>query len=164
MATVGMTPQSQISPDNDRVACEIFIAAPRERIFEALTDPNQAIRWWGQKDRYQLSEFIMDVRVGGKWSTSGGSMKMGHIDVHGEFLEIDPPLRLKYTWISSWMPKSTMVLWELEEKDNGTLVKLTHTGFAGDAGHAKAHSDGWNLVLSWLEAYLERGETVGARK
>jgi len=164
MATVSLIPRSQISSDNEQVTCEIFIAASRERIFEALTDPKQAVHWWGHKDRYLLSEFIMDVRVGGKWSTSGGSVKMGQFEVHGEFLEIDSPRRLKYTWISRWMPKPTTVLWELEEKDNGTLVKIMHSGFAGDDGQAKAHSDGWNLVLSWLEGYLERGETVTTRK
>jgi uncharacterized protein YndB with AHSA1/START domain len=164
MATVSLTPQSQTSSDNNQVTCEIFIAAPRNRIFEALTDAKQAVRWWGHNDRYHLSEFIMDTRVGGKWSTSGGSAKTGDIHVHGEILEIDPPSRLKYTWISSWMPQHTTVLWELEENDKGTLVKLTHTGFAGDAGLAEAHSDGWKLVLSWLEGYLERGETVSTRK
>lgn len=163
MATFNMTPQPEISSDNDRVSREIFIAAPRERIFEALTDPKQAIRWWGHKDRYHLSEFTMDARTGGKWSTSGGSIKMGDINVYGEFLEVDPPKRLKYTWISSWMPRSTTVLWELEENGTGTLVKVTHSGFSPDAGQAKAHAEGWNLVLSWLAGYLERGETVSTR-
>lgn len=164
MATLSTTPISQISSDKNVVTCEIFIAAPRERIFEALTDPKQAVRWWGQNDRYHLSEFIMDTKVGGKWSTAGGSMKMGDINVHGEFVEVDPPRRLAYTWISSWMPKTTTVLWELEAQNDGTLVKLTHTGFAGDAEQAQNHSHGWNLVISWLQAYVERGETVSTRK
>src|SRR5215469_10761092 len=125
MATAGITPVSHISADNNVVTCEMFIAAPRERIFEALTDPKQAVRWWGQNDRYHLSEFIIDARLGGKWSTSGGSMKMGDIKVHGEFIEFDPPRRLSYTWISSWLPKDTTVVWELEAHHGGTLVKLT---------------------------------------
>src|SRR5215469_3901887 len=164
MAIVNITPVSQISADNNVVTCEVFIAAPRERIFDALTDPKQAVRWWGQNDRYHLSEFIMDPRVGGKWSTAGGSIKMGDINVHGEFVEVDPPGRLAYTWISSWMPKTTTVLWELEAQNAGTLVKLTHTGFAGDAEQATNHSHGWNLVISWLQAYVEKGETISTRK
>ncbi|HUK46888.1 MAG TPA: SRPBCC domain-containing protein [Terriglobales bacterium] len=164
MATLSITPTSQISSDKNVVTSEVFIAAPRERIFAALTDPKQAVQWWGQNDRYHLTEFNLDPRVGGEWSTSGVGLRMGEINIHGEVLELDPPRRLSYTWISSWMPKRTTVLWELETQNGGTLVKLTHTGFAGDAEAANAHSTGWNLVLGWLQGYAERGETVSSRK
>src|SRR5438270_3217245 len=140
MAALSINPTSHISSDNEVVTSEIFIAAPRERVFEALTDPKQAVRWWGQNDQYHLTEFNIDARVGGKWSTSGGSMKMGDINVHGELIELDPPRRLSYTWISSWLPKTTTVVWELENQNGGTLVKLTHTGFAGDEAQTKGHS------------------------
>jgi uncharacterized protein YndB with AHSA1/START domain len=163
MATLSISPTSQISSDNNVVKSEVFIAAPRERVFQALTDPKQAVRWWGQNDRYHLTEFHIDARVGGKWSTSGGSVKMGDITVHGEVLELDPPRRLSYTWISSWLPKTTTVVWELVAQNGGTLVKLTHTGFAGDAEATNNHSIGWNLVLGWLQGYAERGETVNSR-
>jgi uncharacterized protein YndB with AHSA1/START domain len=163
MPTLSITPVSQISPDNNVVTSEIFIAAPRERIFEALTDAKQAVQWWGQKDRYHIRDFNLDARVGGKWSTSGSSLKMGSINIEGEILELDPPRRLAYTWLSSWMPRNTRVLWELETKDGGTLVKLTHTGFAGDTEQANNHSTGWNSVLDWLQAFVEKGETVASR-
>ncbi len=165
MATMSVAPTSHITPDNDVVTAEIFIAAPRERVFQAITDPQQAVRWWGQEGKYRLSEFQMDVRVGGKWSCSGSSASMGGpITVHGEFLEIDPPRLLAYTWTSSWMPVSTEVRWELEAQGSGTVLKLTHTGFAGDENQAKGHSVGWSLVLRWLQAYTEKGETADNRR
>jgi uncharacterized protein YndB with AHSA1/START domain len=164
MATMS-TPALNITPDNNVVTAEIFIAAPRERIFQALTDPNQAAQWWGQGDKYRFSKFEMDVRVGGQWSCSGTSTTMGaNISVRGEFLEIDPPRRLSYTWTSSWMPTVTQVVWELEPQDGGTLLKLTHTGFAGNADQTKAHTIGWSLVLVWLQAFAEKGETMDNRK
>lgn len=159
MATLSLTPRSHITPDNDVVVVEIFISAQRERIFQALTDPAQAAQWWGRKDQYYFNQFTMDVRPGGKWSASGGSAKLGELNIRGEFLEIDPPRRLAYTWNSSWMPVETQVLWELETQQNGTLVKLTHSGFAGDAQQAQGHSDGWSLMFTWLQAFAERGET-----
>ena len=158
MATMSITPTSHITPDNDVVTLEIFIAAPRERIFQAITDPAQASKWWGRKDQYYFNHFDMDVRVGGKWSSTGTSPKNGDLAVHGEFLEVDPPRRLAYTWNSSWMEALTKVLWELDSQDNGTLVRLTHSGFAGNLDQAKGHSIGWSLVFTWLQAFAERGE------
>jgi len=164
MATLSITPTFQVSPDNDVVTTEILISAPRERVFEALTDAKQAAQWWGQKEGSQPREFNLDPRVGGKWSTSGSSPKLGATKIEGEILEFDPPRRLAYTWLSSWMPKNTKVLWELENQNGGTLVKLTHSGFAGDAEQTKNHSIGWTMVLGWLQAYTEKGETVASRK
>jgi uncharacterized protein YndB with AHSA1/START domain len=157
------TPLSRTSTDHDAITCEIFIAAPRERVFEALTNPAQAAQWWGDKGNYYMESFSMDVRPGGKWSTRGHSAKSGEIGVHGEFLEMDPPRRLSYTWISSWLPKVTKVLWELEPHNGGTSLRLTHTGFAGDREATKSHTHGWNLALVWLQSYSERGETITTR-
>lgn len=163
MATLTAIPVSHTSTDHDAVTCEIFIAAPRERIFEALTNPAQAALWWGEKGQYSMLNFSMDVRPGGKWFTTGHSAKSGDIKVQGEYLEIDPPRRLAYTWISSWLPHVTKVLWELEAHNDSTALKLTHTGFAGNVEATKAHTHGWNLALVWLQAYAERGETVATR-
>jgi uncharacterized protein YndB with AHSA1/START domain len=158
MATMSITPTTRISPDNDVVTLEIFIAAPRERIYQAITDPAQATQWWGRKDQYYFNHFDMDVRVGGKWSASGTSPKLGDLAVGGEFLELDPPARLAYSWSSSWMPAVTKVLWELDSQDNGTLVRLTHSGFAGNVQAVQGHSVGWSAVFTWLQAFAEKGE------
>jgi len=163
MATLSITPVSQISADNNVVTSEVFISAPRERVFQALADARQAAQWWGQKEGYRLTEFNLDPRVGGKWSTRGSSPNMGATSISGEILEFVPPRRLAYTWLSSWMPKNTRVLWELETQNGGTLVKLTHTGFAGDADQTKNHTIGWAMVLGWLQAYAEKNETIASK-
>ena len=70
---------------------------------------------------------------------------MGDTKVSGEFLEIDPPRRLAYTWSSSWMPKSTKVLWELEnQRWRYVREDHAHSGFAGDAEQATTTAHGWN--------------------
>jgi len=164
MATISITPKSQILPGNDTIEAEVFIAAPRERVFQALIDPKQAVQWWGSCDKYVCREFDMDVRPGGKWSSSGSSAKTGDFSVHGEYLEIDPPRHLAYTWNTTWMPKNTIVVWDLHELEGGTLIKLKHTGFAGDVEQANNHNNGWTVVLGWLRSYAEKGETVNDRK
>ena len=166
-----------ITPDQDTVVAEIFIAAPPARVFEAITDPAQLSRWWGQNGLYRVTEGKSDLRPGGKWLSSGVGKDGTRFSVEGEYLEIDPPRRLVYTWLSSYMgPLKTVVFWELipqsvhelhpsgpKKSGTGTLVKLRHEGFASDPKQGISHGEGWKRVLGWLEAYIVRGETVDSR-
>jgi len=166
-----------ITPDQDVVVAEIFIAAPPARVFEAITDPNQTPKWWGQQGIYRITEWKADLRPGGKWSSVGVSNDGSSFLVEGEYLEVDPPRRLVHTWIASWSGSlKTVVRWELEPTDvhglhpngprragTGTRVKIRHEGFAGAPAAAAGHAEGWKRVLGWLHGFVEEGETVGTR-
>jgi uncharacterized protein YndB with AHSA1/START domain len=169
---------AQITPDNDVITAEIFVAAPPARVFEAISDPKQTAQWWGQKGRYKLTETTADVRVGGKWRSAGVGEDGKPFSVEGEYLEVDPPRLLVHTWNPSYQNlPSTVVRWELEPRDvhglqggrgpgrmgTGTLVKIRHSGFAGNAEAAKGHGEGWKRVLGWMQAFVEKGETVATR-
>jgi uncharacterized protein YndB with AHSA1/START domain len=56
---------SKITPDHDAVVTEIEIAAPPDRVFQAITRREQAVQWGGAKE----FEIILweDARPGGKW-------------------------------------------------------------------------------------------------
>ncbi len=171
MATVAIT------PDQDVVTGEIFIAAPPARVFQAITDPSQTPRWWGQEGMYKITEWKADVRVGGKWSSVGTSADGTTFQVDGEYLEVDPPRLLVHTWFASWCsPLKTVVRWELQPQSvhglhpngpqragTGTLLRIRHEGFAGNPAAAAGHSEGWKRVMGWLVAYLENGETINSR-
>jgi uncharacterized protein YndB with AHSA1/START domain len=167
-----------ITPDQDVVTAEIFIAAPPERVFQAITNPAEQPRWWGQQGVYRITEWKGDLRVGGKWSSVGMGADGKSFHVDGEYLEIDPPHKLVHTWIASFMgPHTTTVHWELEPREvhglqprgpqkmgTGTMVKIRHEGFAGaPQGMAAGHSQGWARVLGWMQAFVEKGETVDTR-
>ena len=168
---------AQVLPDNDVVMAEIFVAAPPSRVFEAITDPKQTAQWWGQKGLYKLTETAADVRVGGKWRSAGVGHDGKPFSVEGEYLEIDPPRLLVHTWVPSYHDiGKTVVRWELEPHDvhglqhggparvgTGTLVRIRHSGFAGNMEAAKGHGDGWKRVLGWMRAFVEKGETVETR-
>ncbi len=40
---------TKLTPDLDAIIGEVFIAAPPARVFQAITDPEQVPRWWGQQ-------------------------------------------------------------------------------------------------------------------
>lgn len=172
MATIAITPEQNI------IEAEIFVAAPPERVFQALTDPTQTQRWWGQKGMYKVTRSEADFRPGGKYWSEGERVDGTRFRVEGEYLEIDPPRLIVQTWGASFSNvKGTVVRWELEPRPvhglqatgpsrmgTGTLVKLRHTGFADNHPAAEDHARGWQRVLGWMQAFVEKGETADTRE
>jgi uncharacterized protein YndB with AHSA1/START domain len=132
-------------------------AAPRERVFEAWTNPEVLKRWWAAAPTWETPLAEVDAREGGGYRLS---MRTDTGDVHtvrGEYTEVSPPERLAYTW--SWEEgpdaamagsESTLVVVEFMEDGDSTLVKLTHSGFASD-DIREMHVQGWRAVLANLE-------------
>jgi uncharacterized protein YndB with AHSA1/START domain len=159
MATV------EISHDQDTIQAEVHIAAPPERVFQALTDPRQVLQWWGQKGMYHGTDWKAEVRPGGQWRCEGIHDSDGTpYHVGGEYVEVDPPRLVSYTWVASWSgPLKTFVRWDLEAASGGTLVRLRHSGFAEAPAAAQGHYEGWQRVIAWMQAFVEKGETVETR-
>ena len=158
-----------ITPDQNAVVAEVFIAAPPARVFQAISDPSQLPRWWGQDGLYHVTKSTMDVRPGGKWRSDGVGADGKAFFVEGEYLEVAPPRLLVHTWVGSYDAARTVVRWELtpqtvnalhpsgpKKSGTGTLVRVTQEGFAGHVESAKSHGEGWKRVLGWLEAFVLR--------
>lgn len=132
-------------------------AAPRDRVFDAWTNPDVLRRWWRASESWETPLAEVDVREGGSYRLS---MKTDEGEIHtvfGEYREVTPPERLAFTW--SWEEgpgpamggsENTLVVVEFEEDGDGTLVKLTHSGFASEELKGM-HTQGWEGVLDTLE-------------
>jgi len=153
-----------VTPDTDAVLADIFVAAPPERVFEAISDPKQLMQWWGQTGMYRANKWEVDLRPGGKWLCEGFGVKGDNYSVRGEYLEVDPPRTLVHTWIASWSGSTaTTVHWELTPTNGGTKINIRHTGFKAMPDAARDHAQGWSRVLVWMQGYAERGETIESR-
>jgi len=138
----------------DAIVQEITIKAPAARVFEALVDPAQRMKWWGKKGRFETTNAESDLRPGGRWLMSG--MGMGKpLKVEGVYRIIQRPRVLAFTWLPSWDKQATetLVRFDLYEQNGFTTVRLTHSGFASES--SRARHQGWPQILSWLKAYAE---------
>ena len=138
----------------DAIVQEITIKAPAARVFEALTDPTQRMKWWGQEGRFETTNAESDLRLGGRWLMSG--MGMGRpFRVEGVYRIIERPSVLAFTWLPSWDEQATetLVRFDLHEQNGFITVRLTHSGFATEG--SRARHQGWPQILSWLKAYVE---------
>jgi uncharacterized protein YndB with AHSA1/START domain len=165
-------PKPKSVTTGDAVIVEVEIAAPPERVFQALTDEKQLFTWWGSEPSVNLITFTMDGSKGGRYHyacTPKGNRDFGPIteqlkqngevvfDCHGEVLEIDPPRLLVWSWIANWHkdPKhATIVRWELSPSKAGTLVRVTHNALANEPEARKDYGSGWQGVLQLLKNFL----------
>jgi uncharacterized protein YndB with AHSA1/START domain len=149
--------------ENGLVLASVEIDASPERVFEALTTAEDVIRWWGADDTHRTTEWEADLRPGGKWR-AGGKMQDGRAyQVQGEYIEVQRPHKLVFTWRPDWdAPNETRVTYLLEPLEGGTRLTLRHEGFAGRAPMCRNHGSGWTRVLGWLAADLHQASAPSA--
>jgi uncharacterized protein YndB with AHSA1/START domain len=139
-----------------------YIRATREKVFEAITRPDVARRYWG-------SENVSDWRPGSKWAHVRANDERT-IQVVGEVVEVSPPTRLVMTWASPSQasdPASySRVTFETEEYEDMVRLTVTHDELEADSQMANSMKKGWPAVLSSLKSFLEtgRGLDVSAPK
>ena len=121
---------------------EIRIAAPPEVVFPYFTDPARMVDWMGVAA-------LLDPRPGGTFRVEAN----GRDVVLGEYVEVEPPHRVVFTWGFEGTdpfvaPGSTRVEVTLEPDGEGTLLTLLHHGLAD--GTRDAHAAGWAHYLARL--------------
>jgi uncharacterized protein YndB with AHSA1/START domain len=92
------------------------------------------------------------VRVGGALCVVmvGEDMRIEH---RGEYLEIDPPRRLVFTWESVYTGGASLVTVTFDpDASDATRVVIVHSRLAPDA--AASHAGGWTAILDRLARAL----------
>ena len=129
--------------DDDVVEVSVHIAAEPETVFPYFTDPGRYVQWMGR-------DATLHPVPGGSYRVY---MRDG-VETVGEFLEIDPPRRLVFTW--GWTsdpavpPGTTRVVVTLQAEDGGTRVILRHHDLPDD-GQREHHRKGWEVYLGRLD-------------
>lgn len=133
-----------------------YEASPEE-VFNAWTNPEVLRRWWAVHPDGSTPVAEVDLRVGGRYRLSMESPEGERHTVQGEYMEIDRPRRLVYSW--QWEldagglgPASTVTV-EFRERDEHTEVVLEHAGLP-DAESRNRHAQGWTACM---DIFGERG-------
>ncbi len=134
-----------------RLAITRILAADRETIFRAFTDPTVMTRWFFAGPDWSV-DVTNDVRVGGDYQLKMTAPDGAVFPTNGSYREIDPPRRLVFTWNSS-IAQDTLVTVALAIVDGGTRLTLTHDLFTTPDAPAK-HRVGWTGCLDSLDRLL----------
>lgn len=143
---------------DDAIIQETMINAPAERIFEALTNPEQLLEWWFAEGKFRATHVEADLRPGGEWRMlvdGNCGPDSSCTVVRGEYVKIVRPHLLIFTWNRDGEDfPETLVRWDLEQQDGATLVRVTHSGLTTEA--MRVRNAGWPMIQHLLQAYIAR--------
>jgi uncharacterized protein YndB with AHSA1/START domain len=135
---------------------EIYIRTSAERLWEAITDPEQ-------RQVYNFGVGVVsDWTNGSKYE----SKSFNHSDIaiaDGENLEVDPPRKLVQSFTARWSEDveregTSRVTWEIEPVADSCRLRVTHDQLR-EGAHDELYG-GWPMILSGLKTFLETGERL----
>jgi uncharacterized protein YndB with AHSA1/START domain len=130
-------------------------ARPREDVFEAWTDPDALVRWFGGALAQTLSAAV-DLRVGGAYRLA---MRSGAqvFALEGVYREVEAPERLVYTWRWDGLDidegRESLVTVLFRDREGATEVVVTHEGIRTHESLV-FHEGGWTASLEQLGELL----------
>jgi uncharacterized protein YndB with AHSA1/START domain len=150
---------------------EIYIKAPAQAIWDAITSPE-----WNGKYGYRAPQ-VYELRPGGSYKAqaNAGMLSMGlpPVVIDGEVIESVPPRRLVQTFRFLFTEEQkkegfTRITWEIETTTGGFCrLTLTHEqenapmmAAATASPFSERGGGGWNWILSDLKSLLETGKTM----
>jgi len=137
---------------------------PAERVFDAWLDPEWIGRWmYGPAVRDErVVRLGLEPRVGGKFSfvVNRQGVEVDHV---GEFLEIDRPGLIVFTWgLRDARPATSRVIVEISPCPGGCELTLTHVMAADWAAFAGQAAGAWRLMLGALAGALAETDILTA--
>ena len=134
---------------------EIFIRTTPERLWQALTDPNET-------EKYYFGTRVANITEAGANYTY--SMPDGSPMLSGKVLESDPPRKLVTTFIPGWVeaPKESTVVFEIAPDGDVCKLTLRHERLIVGDGLTEGVKNGWARIFSSLKSLLESGEALPA--
>jgi uncharacterized protein YndB with AHSA1/START domain len=133
-----------------------YIRSTPERVFEAITTPEIARRYWGHEN-------VSDWKPGSAWQHVRAN-EQRTIELVGKVVEVAPPARLVITWANASQaadPASySRVSFDVAAYEDMVRLTVTHDELEAGSGMAKGIQQGWPMVLSSLNSLLETGQGI----
>lgn len=136
------------------------LAAPPATVWAAWTDPAAFRRWMGPVG-WDITECSIDLRPGGRWSTTQRSPDGGLHPTGGSYLVVDPPRHLGFNWVLAGTDGRVTMEAEhdlrLEPREGGTVLTLEIrilTAGPGSEGFVTGVQAGWTGTLGKLATFL----------
>jgi len=133
-----------------------YILTTPEKLFEAITKPEIARRYWGHEN-------VSDWKAGSTWEHIRANDERT-VELVGTVIEVSPPTRLVISWANASQAADpanhSRVTFEIEEYETMVRLTVTHDDLEVGSGMANGVTQGWPAVLSSLKSFLETGNGI----
>jgi uncharacterized protein YndB with AHSA1/START domain len=129
------------------------LPAPPDVVYREWIDPEAMMEWMCPRPA-RPTKITLEPRVGGRLRIDIDDEGLA-LSIEGEYLELDPPRRLRFTWsCTTWDPPADSVVTVSFEPhgDDDTLMTIEHVRLPGDV--VERHRHGWSLIGEQLESHL----------
>ena len=144
----------------DRIEKDVFIRAPRARVWRALSDPTQFSEWFGVKVD---TPFTPGAHVRGAVTHPGYE----HLTFDIVIDQVVPERLISWRWHPHPIDTSTdysvepttLVVFEIEDAPGGTRVKVVESGFdripmTRRFEAYRGNEEGWTGQMTSIERYV----------
>ena len=111
-------------PSEKEIVLTGTFAAPRQAVFDALTQKKHLVHWMKTKNM-ALVGCEVDARVGGTLRYVFQRPSGRKLEVRGVYTAFEPPRRFDYTETYDFTPLTVLVTMALDEEDGKTIFKQT---------------------------------------
>jgi uncharacterized protein YndB with AHSA1/START domain len=138
---------------------EIYVEATPEVVFDVVSKPEHVRRWWPDDARYEPTPGATGELVFGDPAAGGGVAAFTVVDVQ-------PPRLFSFRWThrageDAGVGNSLLVTFDLTSSGDGTLLRMTETGFRERGWEVavleqqyREHESGWDHFLPRLAPYV----------
>ena len=133
------------TPTDREIRIERIFNAPRDRVWQAMSDPKLIAQWWGRGNKLVIEKF--ELERGGHWRF----VEHGPEGVHGfegRFREVTPPERVVQTFEWDGMPAYVIIETAVLEDLGDGRTRLVNTSLF----HTTEERDG--MLQSGMEGGL----------
>ena len=127
--------------------------ASPERVFDAWLDPAMARRFLFATPTGEMQQVDIDPQVGGRF-TIVERRPEGDAAHYGQYLQIDRPRRLAFTFATEPEAPGSRVSIDFAPAGEGCELTLVHALEPEWADYAERTRDGWNSILETLASEL----------